>query len=79
MMFLLYLRELDDKGEITIKPFKTNQEYYREISDSKIKEDFRKRKQLFDVVWYGHVDLDVNQFQQVETLFNSQQGKEAQA
>ncbi|WP_010661943.1 DUF4129 domain-containing protein [Marinilabilia salmonicolor] len=79
MMFLLYLRELDDKGEITIKPFKTNQEYYREISDSKIKEEYRKRKRLFDVVWYGHVDLDSGQFEQVERLFTKNAGKEVSA
>ena len=78
MMFLIYLRELEARGEITIKPFKTNQEYYREIQDSQIKETFRKRKRLFDIVWYGHVELNGDQFGQVESLFNAEVGKEVQ-
>ena len=76
VMFLLYLRELQNKGEITIKPFKTNLEYYREISDAQDKEMFRKRKRLFDVVWYGHVDLNAEQFAQVENVFDNRAGKE---
>jgi len=76
VMFLLYLRNLQNKGEITIKPFKTNLEYYREISDVQEKDAFRKRKRLFDVVWYGHVDLNAEQFAQVETVFGNRAGKE---
>lgn len=76
VMFLLYLRELQTKGEITIRPFKTNLEYYREISDAQDKQMFRKRKRLFDVVWYGHVDLNAEQFAQVENVFDNRAGKE---
>jgi hypothetical protein len=76
VMFLLYLRELQSSGEITIKPFKTNLEYFREISDFQEKEAFRKRKRLFDVVWYGHVDLNAEQFEQVEIVFANRAGKE---
>ncbi len=76
VMFLLYLRELQKSDKITIKPFKTNLEYYREITDTQDKEAFRKRKRLFDVVWYGHVDLNTQQFEQVEKVFDNYTGKE---
>jgi hypothetical protein len=79
VMFLLYLRELQNKGGITIKPFKTNLEYYREISDAQDKEAFRNRKRLFDVVWYGHVDLNAEQFGQVESVFYNRAGKEVRS
>lgn len=70
-LFLLYLRELHDDGAISIRRFKTNYDYYREIPSGREKEIFRKRMHLFDVVWYGHVNLSSVQFNQLEKTFES--------
>lgn len=69
VLFLLYLRNLHDKGIITLKHFKTNHDYLREIESEKERRVFRKRMHFFDVVWYGHSDVNRDQFMEVEAAF----------
>jgi hypothetical protein len=70
VMFLLYLRELHSRQIITIRHFKTNYDYYKEIqTDSEKQSEFRQLMRLFDVVWYGHVDLTMLQFNEIEKAF----------
>jgi hypothetical protein len=71
VMFILYLKELDARGVITIKRFKTNHDYYREIQSPREKERIRKRKWLFDIVWYGHAVLSSVQFREIEQVFDN--------
>ncbi|MGM0375716.1 MAG: hypothetical protein ACQEQ0_02990 [Bacteroidota bacterium] len=71
VMFLLYLRELQERGLITIRRFKTNYDYYREINSQKEKENFRKRMRLFDIIWYGHAELSSVQFHEIEKAFKN--------
>lgn len=71
VMFLLYLRELQERGLITIRRFKTNRDYYREINSQKEKEKFRKRMRLFDIIWYGHAELSSVQFHEIEIAFKN--------
>ncbi len=75
IMFLLYLRELHDRGSIAIRSFKTNYDYFREIDLQEEKENFQKRMQLFDYVWYGHAEITSSQFVQVEQIFADQNRK----
>jgi len=69
ILFLLYLRELQATGKIVLKHYKTNFDYYREIQNSREREQFRKRMQLFDVIWYGHIDISRSQYDKVEKIF----------
>ncbi|MFO8000277.1 MAG: hypothetical protein R6U46_03465 [Marinilabilia sp.] len=69
MMFLLYLRDLHDRGMITLQHFKTNYDYFSEITSEKEKEVFLKRRRLFDIVWYGHAELSSFQYREVEKAF----------
>jgi len=71
MMFLLYLRELHERGLIVVRRFKTNYDYFREIDLPPEKEVFRKRMKLFDIVWYGHADISALQFKEVEKAFTN--------
>ena len=71
VMFLLYLRELHDQGLIVIRRFKTNYDYYREINSPKEKDRFRKRKRLFDIIWYGHAEPSSDQFREIEKAFKN--------
>jgi hypothetical protein len=70
VMFLLYLRELHGRQIITIRHFKTNYDYFREIQSDNEQREFRKRMRLFDVVWYGQVNLTMLQFNEIEKEFD---------
>ncbi|PWE01111.1 hypothetical protein [Marinilabilia rubra] len=75
VLFLLYLRNLHDKGVVTLKHFKTNHDYLHEIDSEKERKVFRQRMHFFDVVWYGHTDVNEAQFNKVEAAFaNSKEG-----
>lgn len=71
VMFLLYMRELQERRLITIRRFKTNYDYYREINEPKEKENFRKRMRVFDIIWYGHAELSADQFREIEKVFKT--------
>jgi len=69
VLFLLYLKELHERGLVVVRRFKTNHDYFREIKLQPEKELFRKRMRLFDFVWYGHADISSHQFHHVEKAF----------
>jgi hypothetical protein len=76
IMFLLYLKELNDRGIIVMRRNKTNHDYYLEIDSLQEREVFKKRKRLFDVIWYGHVDVSSVGYRKVVSVFtNEEEGR----
>jgi hypothetical protein len=57
-MYLKALKELSSNNIISWHFEKTNNDYYNEIKDPLLKENFKKVSYLYDYVWYGEFDLD---------------------
>lgn len=56
--FLLVLKKLSDKKQISWNPEKTNKDYAAELKDYHLKEEFTKLSYIFDYVWYGEFSID---------------------
>jgi hypothetical protein len=57
-MYLKALKELSSNNIISWHFEKTNNDYYNEIKDPLLKDNFKKVSYLYDYVWYGEFDLD---------------------
>lgn len=70
-LFLQLLKQLSDKNSINWKIDKTNKEYYYEISNPTIAEEFQKLWMVYDYVWYGKSVINRAQFDEVRQNFLS--------
>ncbi len=68
--YLLSLRHLDSADLIDWRPWKTNKEYYYELSLSEQKELFKSLVISYEYIWYGLFDVEEERFIEVETAFN---------
>lgn len=57
-MYLKALKELSSNNIISWHFEKTNSDYYNEMVDPLLKDNFKKVSYLYDYVWYGEFDLD---------------------
>jgi hypothetical protein len=57
-MYLKALKELSFNNTISWHFEKTNSDYYNEIEDPLLKDNFKKVSFLYDYVWYGEFNLD---------------------
>ncbi|MGQ1890128.1 hypothetical protein ACT29H_06770 [Thermophagus sp. OGC60D27] len=76
VLFLLYLQELQKRGEVVLRNYKTNLDYFREIGNRVEKEKFQKCSHLFEVIWYGHIDISGEQYEMIESSFKEKRGGE---
>ena len=56
--FLRILRVLDDDELIRFKDFKTNRDYYYELKDNKLKQQFAQAAHVYEYAWYGEFEVD---------------------
>jgi hypothetical protein len=70
-MYLRTLKQLSWHQLIEWHFDKTNSDYYREIENPSIKENFKKVSYLYDYVWYGEFPLDENGYQSAVKDFDS--------
>ena len=68
-MFIKTLKHLSSKEIINWQINKTNRDYYYEISDNNIKEQFVKLSQIFSYVWYGDFEINEEKFIEFEQNF----------
>ena len=61
-MYLKVLKQLSFHNFISWHFDKTNQDYYHEIENLQLKDNFKKVSYLYDYVWYGEFDLDEDGF-----------------
>ncbi|EAS18770.1 hypothetical protein BBFL7_00590 [Flavobacteria bacterium BBFL7] len=50
---------------------KTNSDYYKELKEPVLKEQFKKLSYLYDYVWYGEFELNEDSFNDARTEFES--------
>lgn len=63
LQFLELLRSLHHNGHIRWEPYKTNGQYYHEISKKSVRTTYAEVTRLFDRVWYGHKTIDQSGFE----------------
>ena len=68
-MYLKSLKLLSLNNIIDWHFEKTNSDYYREIENANLKENFRKTSYLYDNIWYGEYALDKAGFENAEKDF----------
>lgn len=69
-MYLKILKELSFRNLISWHFDKTNRDYYKEIVDPQLKDNFKKVSYLYDHVWYGEFDLDAVGFANAQLDFD---------
>ncbi|MBS1743932.1 MAG: DUF4129 domain-containing protein [Bacteroidetes bacterium] len=69
-LFLKTLRLLAERGYIQYETDKTNYRYVQEIKADK-KQSFASLVLDYEYVWYGHIDLVKDQYEQVEKKYQS--------
>lgn len=69
-MYLKSLKMLSLKNIIDWHFDKTNTDYYHEITNSDIKQGFKKVSYLYDNIWYGEYELDENGFYKAQQDFD---------
>lgn len=68
--YLWLLQKLSARGMITWNIEKTNNDYYNEIYDTRIKDDFRYLSYLYDYIWYGDFPLNDYGYLKARSAFN---------
>lgn len=63
------LRTMAERNHIVWDINKTNSDYFYEIKDKKIKEQFRKQSYLYDYIWYGEFEIKEDEAAQAERHF----------
>lgn len=69
-LFLKTIRQLGDKGHLQPSPDKTNFQYVQQIDANK-KNEFASLVLRYEYVWYGHININREQYEQVELRFQS--------
>ncbi|BAO55841.1 hypothetical protein NMS_1832 [Nonlabens marinus S1-08] len=69
-LYLNSLKKLSASGKIDWDFQKTNGDYYRELKDSALKDQFKKVSYLYDYIWYGEFPIDEVAFKKAQTEFD---------
>jgi hypothetical protein len=67
--YLWVLQKLSDKNLINWNKDKTDYDYFLELKNHSIKEDFSVNTYIYDYTWYGNLNPDKSQFDLAETIF----------
>lgn len=70
MMFIKSLQKLSANNLIEWEKEKTNRDYTRELNDVSLRQSFRRTASIYELVWYGDVELDVQRFRAYDTAMN---------
>ena len=62
---------MDQTKKIDWKPWKTNHDYYYEITDKKHNKDFRQLVTNYEYVWYGQFPVDTSLFTEIQNQFET--------
>lgn len=71
--FLIVIKLLSQKEYIHWAKEKTNWEYYTELPDRLLADQFRELVVHFEGVWYGEHPLDIRQYSAAETAYKAMQ------
>jgi anti-sigma28 factor (negative regulator of flagellin synthesis) len=70
-LYLNSLKKLSASGKIDWDFQKTNSDYYRELKDVALKEQFKKVSYLYDYIWYGEFPIDESAFAKAQLEFDT--------
>jgi len=68
--YLWLLRRLSDKQYIEWDVNKTNTDYFYEIKDKKLRDQYSYHRYIYDYIWYGEFVVSEQEFDKVELSFN---------
>ena len=69
--YLKILKTLAVSNKIIWKPYKTNHDYYAELTGMPFLNDFREVSKIYDYVWYGEMPVDESKYITYLPQFNS--------
>ena len=69
--YLYNLKIMDDKKIINWQPKKTNQDYYYEINQTTLKEDFKYLTYVYDNLWFGKFKIESQQANHILDRFTA--------
>lgn len=69
--YLQTIKDLSAKDWIKWSREKTNREYLREFSRNPRAETFRQLTRIFEQAWYGNRQLSLEQFQEIQPLYEN--------
>ena len=75
LIFLFALKLLSEKHLIQWQAGKTNHDYVEEIKAGELKTGLSELSFYFDYAWYGHFNLNHEQYQKVYGIFNALKAK----
>ncbi len=67
--YLFALKRLSEKNMIAWDHEKTNYDYYQEIENTTLKNQFQYISYIYNYCWYGEFDIDINEFETGEKSF----------
>lgn len=67
--YLWLLKRLSARGIIDWNWDKTNTDYYYEIKDNNLRDDFKYLSYVYDYCWYGEFEIDSEAFSKAEKAF----------
>jgi hypothetical protein len=67
--FIFIIKTLREKGWINWEKKKTNTAYLFELREKKQFSSFSQITLIFEIVWYGNREIDINQFNQIKPQF----------
>lgn len=70
ILFLLVLRQLNRQSIIKWNNWKTDREYYYEITNNELKQSFLNVMRHYEYIWFGKFEPSSNQYIQVKTQFD---------
>lgn len=69
LRYLKVLQHLDRIGAIEWAPQKTNRTYRLEVRDTPLLGDFDEATDIFEIVWYGDVEIDARDYDRLRPPF----------
>ena len=70
LMYLQGLQRLDRFGWIDWAPDRTNRQYEQDLSGTDLREPFRQATRVFEIVWYGDVDVGESDMRRLRPPFD---------
>lgn len=67
--YLIVLQRLGERKFILWKSSKTNHDYQKELRDTPFLGSFTEVTRIYNVVWYGHFDVDLTAYRAFEKAF----------
>ena len=76
LMYLHGLQKLDRSEHIEWAPDRTNRQYANDLSGTDLQGPFREATRIFDIVWYGDVDVTRSDIERLRPPFDTSEKRQ---